>query len=204
MTNEEDWRLNGQDRYLHGAALVHQKYTVWTETWEHDHCEFCFAKFMDPNFSELHRQFIEENADVLIEGYATSDGDESGARYRWICDACLEDFKDRFEWTVSTEDLLRAWREAAADLGIRVDSHMHMVRVFEFGSRAGMLCAVNGTPNGRESLTEAADALGSGRSELGSTYRTYNRDSFIEVLNDWGWTGDGTPPGWYAGAAASK
>jgi hypothetical protein len=59
---------HGQEEYLKGAVLVRKPYRAYSETWEHDHCEFCFAKFMDPAYSEAHRMFVEQNPDVLIEG----------------------------------------------------------------------------------------------------------------------------------------
>jgi hypothetical protein len=80
---ERDWRLGGQDRYLRGAALVWKPYHAWSETWEHDHCSFCWAKFMDPNFSDAARQLIEENPEVLTEGYTTTAEHEHGADYHW-------------------------------------------------------------------------------------------------------------------------
>jgi hypothetical protein len=31
-------------------------------------------------------------------------------------------------------------------------------------------------------------------------YGEFERDHFIDTLNDWGWFGSGDPPGWYSGA----
>lgn len=126
MADEEDWRLRGQSSYLHGATLLKKRYHAWSEDWEHDHCEVCWAKFMDPEFSPEHRQFIHDNPDVLTEGYAVQDrapdpsGDvvmgrifaddqqaiqpkvprESRADYWWVCPGCVKDFAERFEWVV--------------------------------------------------------------------------------------------------------
>jgi hypothetical protein len=51
----DDWRLHGQEKYLSGVPLTLKKYTKWSETWDHDHCEFCMAKFME-----------EPGADILL------------------------------------------------------------------------------------------------------------------------------------------
>lgn len=51
--------------------------------WDHDHCSFCWAKFM-----------VEDYPDVLHEGYCTLD------EYHWMCRNCLEDCKNLFEWRV--------------------------------------------------------------------------------------------------------
>jgi len=82
-----DWRLQGQEDYLQGVELCWAPYKPYSETWEHDHCEFCWAKFS-----------LREGD--LKEGYATPD------RYRWICKACYDDFKDVFAWRVVPGDAL--------------------------------------------------------------------------------------------------
>ena len=129
MSDDEDWRLRGQEDYLQGATLVLRRYKAWSEDWEHDHCEFCWAKFMDPLFSPEHAQFIAEHPDVLIEGYAVEergpdastpatmgriyaddkttvhpkeDGPERTG-YWWVCPPCVKDFSERFQWTVQEE-----------------------------------------------------------------------------------------------------
>jgi hypothetical protein len=81
-----DWRLQGQERYLKRATLVRRAYRRYARNpyWDHDHCEFCSAKFT-----------VEAHPDTLQEGYATLDD------YHWVCSACFEDFKGRFAWTVS-------------------------------------------------------------------------------------------------------
>ena len=33
--------FTGQDRYLARAMSVRKRYPIYSETWEHDHCEFC-------------------------------------------------------------------------------------------------------------------------------------------------------------------
>ena len=80
----------GQERYLQGAALVWKRYRAPGETWEHDHCEFCSVKFMDPDFSEAHRRQIEEHHDVLTEGYTTTSEHKRGAEYHWGLQAVLQ------------------------------------------------------------------------------------------------------------------
>lgn len=76
---EDDWRLQGQEKYLQGATLQRTAYKKWSETWDHDHCEFCWAKFS-------------ERENDLHEGYCTLD------QRHWICDECFQDFKEKFEW----------------------------------------------------------------------------------------------------------
>ena len=82
MISDDDWRLTGQEAYLTNAVLYFQRWATLDPSWDHDHCEFCFAEFSDryPN--------------CLTEGYTTSN------LYRWICPDCFIDFKERFGWTV--------------------------------------------------------------------------------------------------------
>ena len=97
---EADWRLTSQDQYLSGASLVRKRYRVSSEDWEHDHCAFCWAKFMDPGYSDEHRAFVAENPETLTEGYTTTAEHPSGADYHWVCPGCFDDFADAFRWRV--------------------------------------------------------------------------------------------------------
>jgi hypothetical protein len=85
MAQRNDWRLTNQLRYLRGVTLHLQSYVPASPANDHDHCEFCWAKFMT----------TDEPA-ILRSGYTTSD------RYRWICEACFVDFREQFEWQVVT------------------------------------------------------------------------------------------------------
>ena len=81
MPAQDDWRRQGQEKYLKGINLSWKKYTQYRKGWDHDHCEFCGAKFMES-----------EGPDILTEGYASEDN------YRWICKKCYEDFRTEFGW----------------------------------------------------------------------------------------------------------
>jgi hypothetical protein len=85
-----DWRLQGQEKYLRGATLVHRTYRRYAKNrgWGHDHCKSCAVKFA-----------VETLPDTLQEGYAIDDD------YRWICSTCFEDFKEMFTWTVKPDGL---------------------------------------------------------------------------------------------------
>ena len=76
----EDWRLNGQERYLFGKTLLKVSFFENGDM-DHIHCDFCWATFSE---SEKHYH----------NGYATFDG------YHIICEECFQDFKDRFQWKV--------------------------------------------------------------------------------------------------------
>lgn len=79
VVDESDWRLQGQETYLTGVTLYRRTWTQYAPHWDHDHCEFCWAKFSAAS-------------DDLRDGWATDD------EYRWICDTCFADFRDRFAW----------------------------------------------------------------------------------------------------------
>ena len=101
---KDDWRLTNQEGYLREATLTWKRYHALHETWDHDHCEFCWAKFMDGDLFEDARRFIAANPDVLTAGYATTAEHERGADYRWICRRCFDDFADLFQWRIVEAD----------------------------------------------------------------------------------------------------
>ena len=84
MVDDTDWRLQGQEYFLQGAEVTYRKYRRTNHSWDHDHCEFCGAKFMEKS----------TDPDVQAEGYCTVHEN------RWICTSCLSDFKERFALTV--------------------------------------------------------------------------------------------------------
>lgn len=81
-TADDDWRLTTQEEYLLGRTLAWRRWSAPKPAWDHDHCEFCWAKF---------GAVVED--DVLTEGWTTA---EDG--YHWVCAACFEDFRERFGW----------------------------------------------------------------------------------------------------------
>ncbi|MBQ8550243.1 MAG: hypothetical protein IJ426_02760 [Clostridia bacterium] len=81
MLEKDDWRLLNQKEYLMAAKLVKTTYKQKNEGNDHEHCSFCWEKFS-------------ENRDDLNEGFCTSDG------RHWICEDCLDDFKEMFNFEV--------------------------------------------------------------------------------------------------------
>jgi hypothetical protein len=78
-----DWRIDNA-KWTRGALLRFQKYARPREDWDHDHCEGCFAKFMESGSPE-----------VLTEGYVTEDN------RRWICPECFRDLQQEMEWKLA-------------------------------------------------------------------------------------------------------
>lgn len=83
MTDEKDWRLNGQEKFLTGVQFQKKQYQAPSPKWDHAHCEFCWAKFMET-----------EGKDILLEGYVSQDGEN------WICSQCFSDFQESFQFKV--------------------------------------------------------------------------------------------------------
>ncbi|MGA3045269.1 MAG: hypothetical protein ABSD67_01500 [Terracidiphilus sp.] len=103
-------------------------------------------------------------------------------------------------------EISRAWRQAAADLGIRVEAPVALVtengetvwfeaHVLDFGGPKGAIVA------GKDGeLGGVRKRLGYYYSNLFPTYRIYARQYFIDTLNDWGWFGeDNRKPAWVNG-----
>jgi hypothetical protein len=84
----DDWRLDNA-RHLRGLALLRRPYMKWSESWDHDHCAACWAKFAEF-----------EGEGIQHEGYATPPG-YHGERegYDWVCITCFDDLKNEMGWT---------------------------------------------------------------------------------------------------------
>ncbi len=88
MIDNNDWRLSfgRKETYLTKAKLKYiSEFKKFSETWDHEHCEFCMDKFM-------------EVEGFLHEGYCTLD------EKSWICLECFKDFKEMFQWEVVEQD----------------------------------------------------------------------------------------------------
>ena len=96
VVGDDDWRLQGQEANLQGITLRRMPYFRWSDTWDHDHCEFCWAEFMTPEDTPP-----DYEEPVQHEGYATEGIEGQRDHYSWICVECFEDFKDRFKWRVA-------------------------------------------------------------------------------------------------------
>jgi len=83
----KQWRIDNSD-HLKGLRLQFRHYTRWSESWDHDHCAGCWAKFAEFN-----------GEDIQHQGYATCDDYPKGACYEWICITCFEDLKDDMQWS---------------------------------------------------------------------------------------------------------
>ena len=104
--------------------------------------------------------------------------------------------------------IMEAWKQAAQDLGIRVEIPFTLRtetgsvqvcegRVLDFGGPKGVLFRPIGSDENRDkSLKETGFFL----SQLGSSYYQYDRQLFIDTLDDWKWFGPkGGQPEWYTG-----
>jgi hypothetical protein len=96
------------------------------------------------------------------------------------------------------QELLAAWRAAASDLRIEVEPFGEAVWVAQYGREAGTVCALLDSDAADEVLADAK-RRGMFWSELAPVYLRYDRERFIETLDDWGWFGGGPPPEWYGG-----
>ena len=101
--------------------------------------------------------------------------------------------------------MINAWRKAEQDLGIKINPEFTLrlkdrTRTFlcieHFGGPKGTIAAsLDDTADFKE-LTE----LGFYCSALADSYSTYDRDLFVDTLNDWGFFGKiNEKPSWYTG-----
>jgi hypothetical protein len=102
---QDDWRRTGQEKYLRGATLTWRNYQALSGRWEHEHCAFCWQKFLDPHYSPAHEAALRDEPDAqFAAGYTNvGDGDRAAGKW-WICASCFADFKDEFAWTIVQTD----------------------------------------------------------------------------------------------------
>lgn len=110
--------------------------------------------------------------------------------------------------------LLAIWREASRDLDLKIDAPFRLVlasgaevdvrlRLRDFGAVNGMLIVTDFdllAPHAKEVVT-----AGFGYSTLSEPRpdAEYDRESFVEMLEDWGWSGpEPGRPSWYSPARA--
>jgi len=99
---------------------------------------------------------------------------------------------------------------AAAELELSVAVPYHLVTpagatveylalVRGFGAKIGTLLCLS---NEWQSLSALRGEQGGYYvSGLYPGYGRYDRQQWIDTLNDWGWHGDGAPPSWYTGVS---
>jgi hypothetical protein len=104
--------------------------------------------------------------------------------------------------------IVEAWRQAGVDFRIRVEAPHRLVApdgteliveafVPDFGGPMGTIAVAI------EDKTRCAlvAKLGHFVSQLGPSYRVFERRRFRDTLNDWGWSGPPEArPDWYTGA----
>lgn len=104
--------------------------------------------------------------------------------------------------------VVASWKQAALDLGLRFVSpfvapssagftHEYLGLVCTFGGHAGAVIRV-----AREPSEQSPDPVGDGyyRCILGPGYERYDRQLFINTLNDWQFFGPASQqPEWYSG-----
>ncbi|MCA1837498.1 MAG: hypothetical protein LC674_01570 [Actinobacteria bacterium] len=100
-----DWRHRGQEQYLTGARLTLKHYQALSGQWEHEHCEFCWHKFLDPHYADSHRDTLADDPDRHSSGgYTNLGAEDKPAGKWWICKQCFEDFAAEFQWQVVKTD----------------------------------------------------------------------------------------------------
>jgi hypothetical protein len=84
--NADQWRIDNA-HHLAGLYLHFRRYTRWSESWDHDHCAACWAKFAEYDGPE-----------IVHEGYATGPDYPRGADYEWVCPECFTDLAGILGW----------------------------------------------------------------------------------------------------------
>ena len=101
----DDWRRGWHVRNLEGLRLTWKRFQAYSATWEHEHCAFCWKKFLDESYSPAMRDHLQrpESEDIAF-GFTNLGRDDLPAGTYWICRACFDDFLEELEWTVEQSD----------------------------------------------------------------------------------------------------
>jgi hypothetical protein len=83
-----------------GTLLVYGPFEPRADSWETEHCLFCYTPFLAPRVVEASSR-LRGKPGLLTAGYTTTREHFEGARSHWACQRCIEDF--------------------AAELGLRVE-----------------------------------------------------------------------------------
>jgi hypothetical protein len=74
---------------LKGVTLHRRNYFLWSDDWDHDHCEFCSVTFGVAG-------------DLTINGEFRTEGWTTRGEYDWVCDRCFGEHAHRFKWKIRT------------------------------------------------------------------------------------------------------
>ena len=96
----DDWRRTSPGLPA-GTAFRWRDYEAPRPDWDHDHCVFCWAKFVPR--TELGKGWLEQDHHTIYsEGYATVE--PSGSGFEWVCRPCFDDFSDELKFLVVADE----------------------------------------------------------------------------------------------------
>jgi len=88
---DDDWRLDrGAHETLAGKFMCKAGYVAPRKEWDHDHCEFCWQKFVDPTYPDRflegseavkYKEWLSTTDDLMTEAFTNAepvDGTRAG------------------------------------------------------------------------------------------------------------------------------
>ena len=106
---DDDWRRTGQEEWLSGLRLTWKRYQAYSGNWEHEHCEFCWKKFLDEHYAQwMHDALASQSPEHCGFGFTNVRHEDIPAGRHWICRECFDDFVPEFGWSVEESDP-QAW-----------------------------------------------------------------------------------------------
>lgn len=80
-----------------GTAFVLKPYRRYSDSWDHDHCEFCMARFIEPG---TEAEWEGDTHVQVTRGYAITEEHPKGADYYWVCKPCFDQFAAEYGFRV--------------------------------------------------------------------------------------------------------
>lgn len=101
----DDWRRTGQEDYLSDLRLTWRRFQAYSGSWDHEHCEFCWKKFVDEDYAPWMRAVLQSDSPEHAGfGYTNLRHEEVPAGRFWICRECFDDFASEFRWRLEQRD----------------------------------------------------------------------------------------------------
>jgi hypothetical protein len=92
----DDWRRTSPGAPK-GTHFRWREYVAPRPDWDHDHCLFCWAKFV-PRSEEGKEWLGRDSHTIYFDGYATVEPSEPGCE--WVCQRCFNDFSEEMEFVI--------------------------------------------------------------------------------------------------------
>ncbi len=88
LVDDDDWRLSSPGADLAGHTFRWAEWVRRRDDWDHDHCEFCWAKMTDLSKPDT------DDHEYFSGGWVTAAASDGG---RWVCPTCFRELSESLD-----------------------------------------------------------------------------------------------------------